>query len=718
MAESPPTFSESWYRIAGQRVGLRPDVIVQRQNFRGERWIVLQNPFSNQFFRLRPAAYEFVARLDRSRTVEEVWRQCLARFPDQAPGQESVLRLLSQLYFANLLQYEAGGDTAQLFQRYERTRQREMRSKLLNVMFMRFPLLDPDPFLVRTLALARAVISPVGAIVWLAIVGLGLKVAIDHWDALREQSQGILAPNNLFLLYAGMVLVKAAHEFGHAYFCRRFGGEVHVMGIMLMIFTPMPYVDATSSWGFRQRWKRVLVGAAGMIVELFLAALAVFAWANTGPGTVHTLAYNMIFVASVSTVVFNINPLLRYDGYYILSDLLEIPNLYQKSLAQLKYLAERYLFGVKKAEGPSQSPREKAWLTVYGLLGSVYRVVVFTGILLFVADRFLLIGIIMAAICLISWVMTPVAGLIKYLSTSPVLERHRWRAVTVTAGTVALLLVVLDLIPFPNHFRAPGILESREWTEVVNETPGRIDALIAPAGTQVDKGQVLLQLKNEALDLELRAAAASLEEVQARLRQAQQEDTASLKPLLSLLESAQKRLDSLKRDQSSLQIKARQNGLWIAPQLKDMVGRWLSRGSSVGLLLDPAGFEFTATVAQEDGESLFSRKIVASEARLFGQSERALRLGTISIVPAEQSRLPSPALGWFGGGEVRIAHDDPHGLHAAEPFFQVRAPVLDSKEAVLLHGRAGKIRFELEPEPLLSRWARRLRQLLQKRYQI
>src|ERR1044071_3484391 len=191
MADALQTFSESWYRIAGQRIALRPDVIVQRQNFRGERWIVLQNPFNNQFFRLRPPAYEFVARLRRERTVQEVWQECLDRFPDQAPGQEAVIQLLSQLYFANLLQYEAGSDTTQLFQRYERTRQRETRARLLNVMFMRFPVLDPDQFLVRTMPLARAIISPIGALIWLVVVGAAIKVVIDHWPSLREASQGV-----------------------------------------------------------------------------------------------------------------------------------------------------------------------------------------------------------------------------------------------------------------------------------------------------------------------------------------------------------------------------------------------------------------------------------------------------------------------------------------------------------------------------------------------
>jgi putative peptide zinc metalloprotease protein len=205
--------------------------------FPRERWIILENPFSNQFFRLRPAAYEFVARLRPEKTVEEVWKECLERFPDEAPGQEAVIQLLSQLYLSNLLQYDLAADSAKLFERYEKTRQREKRAKLLNVMFMRFPLLDPDQFLIRTLPVAKLLISPAGAVIWLAVVFFALKLAAENWALLRDQSQSVLSPGNLPLLYAGMILIKAIHEFGHAYFCRRFGGEVHVMGIMLMIFT-------------------------------------------------------------------------------------------------------------------------------------------------------------------------------------------------------------------------------------------------------------------------------------------------------------------------------------------------------------------------------------------------------------------------------------------------------------------------------------------------
>src|SRR6185295_5159685 len=218
------------------------------------------------------------------------------------------------------------------------------------------------------------------------------KVAIDEFPSLRDQSQGILAPDNLLLLYLGTAFIKTVHEFGHAFFCRRYGGEVHTMGIMFMIFTPMPYVDASSSWGFRRRYQRMLVGAGGMIFELFVAAIAVFVWRQTAPGIIHSVAYNMIFVASVSTLIFNLNPLMRFDGYYLLSDLLEVPNLNQRSMRQLRYWTEKYLLGVAKAEPIAQTHKEATWLTIFGVAATIYRVIVFGGILLFIADRFMLLG--------------------------------------------------------------------------------------------------------------------------------------------------------------------------------------------------------------------------------------------------------------------------------------------------------------------------------------
>ena len=718
MPEPQSTFSESWYRVAGQRLWLRSGVKVRRQNFRGERWFVLENPFTNEFFRVRPAAYEFLARLHPTRTVEEVWRECLERFPDDAPGQEAVLQLLAQLYFANLLQYDRASDSAALFERYQKRQQREWRSRLLNLMFMRFPLLDPDRFLVRALPVMGKFISAFGALLWLAVVGFGLKVVADNWEAVKQQSQGILAPENLPLLYLGMILIKTVHEFGHAFFCRQFGGEVHVMGVMLMIFTPVPYVDATSSWSFRSRWQRVLVGAAGMIVELFFAGLLAFVWAKTGQGTLHSLAYNMMFVASVSTVVFNANPLLRFDGYYILSDLLEIPNLSQRATQHLRAFAERWLFGLKKAESPARTRAEAWWFTIFGSLSGIYRVIVFGGILLVVADHFFLIGIVMAAVCFVSWITVPIGKFLHYLATSPKLDRQRPRAIAVSIAGTALIIGVLQFLPLPSHFRATGIVQARQWTEIINETGGAVAELLAPPGSRVRAGQPLLRLSSTELGFDLAQARAAQTEVETRFRAALFTETANLKPLRGLLEAATNRVAKLRFDQDGLTVRARHDGIWIAPDVKDAIGRWMPRGTRLGLLVNPSAFQFTATVPQKEAGTLFTRRLLGAEVRLFGQVSDVLPSKRWEVIPGGQRMLPSPALGWHAGGEMPVAPDDPQGMKSAEPFFEVHAELPASERVALLHGRSGKIRFDQDWEPLLPRWIRELRQMLQKRYQL
>lgn len=719
MAGPSRTFSESWYRVASQKVCLRPVVRVRRQYFRGERWIVLENPFSNQFFRLRPEAYDFVARLRPEWTVEEVWQQCLARFPDTAPSQEAVIQILSQLYYANLLQYDLAADSAQLFERYQKRRQRELGFRFLNIMFMRFPLLDPDRFLVATLPVVGRLISPFGAVLWLLMVGFGLTQVFNHFADLKLQGEGLLAPANLPLLYLGLIIVKSFHELGHAYFCRRFGGEVHVLGIMLMIFTPMPYVDATSSWSFRERWQRVLVGAAGMIVELFIAAIAAFVWTHSGPGAVHQVAYNIMVVASVSTIIFNVNPLMRFDGYYILSDLLEIPNLNQRATLQLRHLFEHNLFKVQNSESPAGTVSEARWLTFYGFTSTIYRTFVFAGILLAIADRFLIIGIIMAVACLISWMVVPVVQLVKYLSSSPRLERVRNRAVGITLGTLAVLIVLLAIIPFPHSFSAPGVVAASQRLVLANPTSGRVVTLLAQPGTTVAAGQPLLQLENPELGLLLASARARLTEADARYQQALKEDSSSLEPLLKFHTAAAETVTKLEADVANLTIRAPFAGVWVSPQVHERVGTWIPRGTDLGVFVNPASYQFVATVREEDGHSLFGRDLRGSGVRLNGSAGSRLAVQNWRVVPGGQQVLPSAALGWAGGGDVPVANDaESQGNRTVEPFFEVRGSITPRSDVVLLDGRSGRARFKLEPEPLIPRWLRSLRQLLQKRYEI
>jgi putative peptide zinc metalloprotease protein len=586
-------------------------------------------------------------------------------------------------------------------------------------MFMRFPLLDPDRFLVRTLPVVGKLISLFGALLWLLVVGYGLSIAANNWNELWAQGQGLLATDNLLLLYLGMVLVKAFHEFGHAYFCRRFGGEVHVMGVMLMIFTPMPYVDATSAWRFRERWQRMLVGGAGMIVELFIAAIAAFFWAHTGPGLVHSLAYNIMFVASVSTLVFNLNPLMRFDGYYMLSDWLEIPNLNQRAMQHLRHLAETNLFGVKNSESPAETRREAGWLTFFGVASGIYRVFVFAGILLMVADRFLIIGIVMAIACAISWIVVPVVRFVKYLCASPRLDRVRPRALAVSGGLALVILILLTIVPFPHSFRAPGVVVATQRVIMVNQTAGQISQVLADSGAWVPAGEPLLKLRNPELEQALAATQARLDQANARLLQAMKEDAADIAPLTKLRDSVVEQLAKLNADAANLMVRAPFPGLWVAPEIQTRNGSWLERGSQIGLLVNSNAYQFIATVSEEDVNPLFASPIHRADVRLRGNAGTALTVKDWKVVPGGQQTLPSAALGWAAGGEIPVASEnDNSGSKTVEPFFEVRGDLTINDRVVLLDGRSGKIRFKLPPEPLLPLWTRSLWQLLQKRYQI
>ncbi len=718
MAKESTLFHESWHRIANQRISLRASVNIQRQMYRGSKWYVLQDPFSNNYYRLRPATYQFVARLSNNRTIDEVWNETMSRDPDNAPGQGEVIELLAQLYHANLLHYSLAPDSAKLFERHKKRKQRMIKANLMNIMFFRIPLFDPDALLKRFLPIIRMLLSPLGTILWLGVVVAGLKIAIENFAALRVQSQGILSPSNLFLLYLGLVIIKTLHEFGHSFAVRRFGGEVHTMGVMFLIFNPLPYMDASAAWSFRNKWKRVFVGAAGMIFEIFVAACAIFFWANTGPGLIHSLAYNMVFIASVSTILFNINPLLRFDGYYILSDLLDIPNLHQQSRQHLTYLIEQYGFGCKNCETPATTRRVSFWLTVFGILSSMYRVVVFTTILLFVADRFLLAGMIMAAICAVAWIVVPFVKLLKYLATSPRLDRVRLRAITLCGTTAALIFSFFYFCPFPSHFKAPGVLKAVEYVIAVNKTEGFVEEIIAPSGSRVNPGDPLMHLKNTELTYQIKETQATLSEARVMYQKAMTTQQSDLNPIGKRIDVYTKKLKHLQQQKEDLLVTAESKGIWVSPEIENYVGMWMARGTPLGQLIDDNRFFFVSVVSQQDVSQLFSDKVRSTEVKLYGQAENAIQVSSFNSIPMEQTDLPSSALGWGAGGDIAIDASDDRGVKTTEPFYEVRAVISQDTKAALLHGRSGKIKFDLSMEPLIRQWWRKLRQLIQKRYQI
>ncbi len=718
MADAPQMFSESWHRIAGQRVQLRPGVELRRQQFRGELWYVVQDPFTNSFYRIRPGARRFLLHLTGRATVEEAWRRCLREDRDAAPGQSEVIQLLGQLHQASLLQSDLAPDSRMLFERLRRHKQAQVRSMLSSVLFLRLPLWDPDRFLQRLLPLARPVFTWAGFAVWLFVVLLAGKTAIDHRDLLFDRGQDVLAPGNLALLFGAYFVTKLLHEFGHAFACRVFGGEVHQMGIMLLVFSPIPYVDATAAWTFRERWRRVWVGSAGMYVELFLASLAVFVWANTGAGLTNSLAYNVIFVASVSTLLFNLNPLLRFDGYYILSDLTETPNLHQRSRTQVFSWVEKVLFGLPNPPQPAATRREAAFLGLFGVGSGFYRIFVFTVIILFVADKFFGLGLLAAVIGGFGLLVLPVYRFIRYLAAEPRLARHRPRAIGVTAGLAGAILAFLAFFPWPHHTYAPGVLQTREQARVYTATDGYLTEFVAPSGSAVRAGDLLARMTSPELELSLTSADARVREVRLQENVALGQGGANLRVLQRQREAAESELAELRHRQRDLEIRAPLDGIWVSSRLGDLVGELAARGRQLGIIIHPPDYEFIAVVAQDDSARLFAHANTPAEIRLPGQAGRVIAVSQVQLVPGRQNLLPTAALGWAGSGPIKVRTEDPDGLQTAEPYFKAIAHIGATGEAALLHGQTGQIRFTTGTEPLLQQGWRRFRQLLQQRYQI
>lgn len=716
---SSRTFSDSWHRVATVRAMLRGSVVAHRQFFRGQAWIVLRDKFGSEWFRITPEAYRFLCRLSFDCSIGEAWEAALQEEPEGALTQEEVVQLIGQLNLSNLLQYDRASGAASLFSRLTKRKSSELKTLLMGFLSIKLPLWDPDRALERALPLIRAVFSPAGLVAYLLLLALGAKALMDNADRLFEQTAGVLAPSNLGLLYVGFLVSKMLHELGHAAICKRFGGEVHKLGLMFLIFAPMPYVDATAAWGFRSRTDRLLVGLAGVMVELGLAALAAIFWAQSAPGTLNSLAYNIIFVASVSTLIFNLNPLLRFDGYHMLVDVLDVPNLFQRSRDQLRYLAERHLLRLPEAEPAARTPTESWLLPIYGVASMVYWVLLMSTIIFFVAGEYLDLGVALAVLLFVTTVVVPLVKFTKYLMSNPRLGHHRGRVTATVVGMSCVVLAVLAVIPMPDRVRVTGVVEAANSRQLHSESEGLLAELLAVPGRQVEAGQPLIRLQNDELLHKIRSIEMERSQLVAQEIRAITHAKADVMSIRGQREAIEQNLAELRRRQEALVVRAPISGLWSGTDLDIQRGQWIGRGASLGTLIDKGDWRFVAVLPQVAGHVL-NTPVRSTEIRMRGQEGINFHAAQTQVMPFEQGLLPSPALGMPGGGLIAVSASDPSGRTAAEPFFRVEALLSQTAatQGVLVHGRIGVMRLTLSSKPLLLQWDRDVRQFLQRRFRV
>lgn len=719
-----PTFHESWHRVSEIRPRPRATVRILRQDFRGQRWHVLEDPASGMFFRLNQSAYEFVARLDGRRSVDEAWRGAIGRLGDDALTQGEAIGLLGQMWRANLLWADAPADTRSIFERQRERQARERRGFISSLLFLRIPLFDPDPLLERWAPALGWIFGPIGAAVWIALLFTGIWHVVDHGGVLVSRAQDVLAGPNLLPLYLTYAAIKTVHELGHAVSCKVFGrrsgsgGEVHAIGVMLMLFLPVPYVDASSSWALRSRLQRIVVSAAGILVEMACAAVAAIVWTRTAEGTLtHAIAYNTMFIAGISTLLFNGNPLLRYDGYYVLSDLIEVPNLAQRSLAYLKWLVKSGAWSVRGVPNPSHSPREAAWLSVYGVLSGVYRVMVFAGLALFIASQQFLLGGAIILFGVVMFVLRPLVRFVHYLWADHELDRSRLRAIGSTLAAASVLLIPGLTLPLPDFVRAQGIAEPKAFEVIHAQVDGFVEH-VAPSGKGVrpDESASLLEQRNDDLVRLGAVIEAELERLRVSRALAFRDDPARAFQIDRQI-TAMKDQASLAAEQlAALRIQAGIAGTWIAPRADHLTGSFVKRGEPIGLVADLSSMRLRVVLDQRVAPLVIEESVPDVDVRALGRPGQRLSGALRRVLPAGQKRLPSASLGLASGGDIPTATEDQDGTATTEEVFEAWIDLPAGHG--LLAGQRVEARFRLKNRPILIQGMRALRQVLQERFNI
>lgn len=710
--------SPSWYRVSALKLRLRAHVRFHRTLYRGQVWYVLQDRTSGRFHRFSKEAYFLVSMLDGTRTMEEAWSIACAQLGDDALTQDEVLRLLGQLHASDVLHGDVPPDIGELAERGRSQRRRRLAGSLLNPLALKMPLLDPDEFLNATRPIARLLFSPFGAIVFLGVVGYAILLAGQNWPALTEDVvDRVLATESLLLLLLAYPVVKAFHELGHAYALKRWGGEVHEIGLMFLVLMPVPYVDASDSMSFASKWRRALVGGAGILVEVFLAAIAMIVWANAEPGMVRAFAFNVMLIGGVSTLLFNGNPLLRFDGYYVLSDLIEIPNLATRSNAYIGYLIQRHAFGIASAQSPVTARGEAPWLFVYAIAAFVYRIFISVAIALLVATNFFIIGVLIAIWSLTLMIGVPLAKQLRFLFVGPALRRNRGRAFMVTGGALALVGGGLFLMPLPHATMAEGVVWVRGEAAVHAGAEGVVGALLVPPNAEVAPDAPLVQLEDPALAGRVRLLAARVTELEAHHAMRDLSDPVRARITLEELTLARADLDLARERLAQLTIRSRAEGRLSLNRPDDMIGRFVRKGDLIGYV---ARFEdpvVRVIVPESEADLVLqrTRDVALRMASARGEPHRA-RIERIS--PRLEESVPSPALTTQGGGAAVLDPTSPTRDRTVGRYLQLDIVPEDGSLASTRFGERVHVRFGHEDEPVASRFYRALRQVFLRHFNV
>jgi putative peptide zinc metalloprotease protein len=717
VAVSQSFFSDKWYRVASLKLRLRPSTRIESQRIRGETWYILQDPQRRQLHRISSDANLILCMLDGKRTVEQAWQLAGQRLGSSQPSQDEIVRLLAHLHGADLLIGAIPIDIEELARRGDRARRRRLGAQLQSPLSIKIPIFNPNDFLARTIKFVAPVYSRWGFAIWLALVLMGLIIAILHSGELgADIVDRALAPSSLAMALLVFPVIKGLHELGHGWAVKRWGGEVHEFGVMLLVLFPVPYVDASDSGFFREKRRRVIVGAAGVMAELAATAVALAFWASAEDGAARALAFSVVLVGGLTTLVFNANPLIRLDGYYILSDLIEIPNLSQRASQYASYLAKRYCLGLRDAASPVTAAGERIWFVSYALASFLYRTVVTFAIALFLASKMFLFGVALAIWAVGGFLVRPIVRAAAYQLWSAELMERRMRAVVISALALAVVVACLFLIPLPFATTAEGVLWIPEGAVVRAETEGDISRVAVKSGQQVAPGEALMVLTNPELTAYLAVLEADLQEITLRLEAAEPTDRVAADMYREQLKHSQEALLTERERAAHLRVSAGLGGEFAAFDARDLPGRHVKRGDVLGYVLPKESPVIRVLVDQADVD-LVRRRTEGITVRFLERPMETYPAVMKAEAPGAIGSLPSEVLGPVGGGGWVTDPADPDHRRLLRKAFQFDVVTNEAAPAEAIGGRV-LVRFDHGAQTLAASMSRWIRQLFLRRLNV
>ncbi|QDV51424.1 HlyD family efflux transporter periplasmic adaptor subunit [Gimesia fumaroli] len=499
------TLSESMTSSTERPIPLsvRDDLISKWIHYKGLGYWVIKDPVSLKYTRLHPEQFYILNLLNGERNPDEIKDEVHRQYPTLLLSISEIQQLISDLYRKGLLTSGRPGQGVTLIKQRREEHKKKLVTTFRNLMYLRLPGWDPETTLQWLYPYVKWMWRPWATMMFaLLIVSSWILIGVqfEEFRSRLPEFQQFFGWPNLIYMWFVLGAAKVVHEFGHGLSCKHYGGECHGMGIMFLVFSPCLYCDVSDSWMLRNKWQRIIIGGAGMYIEVIMSAVAVWVWWFTKPGLLNHLALNLFFVSTVTTVIFNANPLMRFDGYYMMSDLLEIPNLRQKADKHLRDTFAWYCLGIESQRDPFMPETGKFWFIVYAISASLYRWFIMFGITLFlytVLKPYDLqsIGVTLAVISVVTFIWGIVSNIYKIISAPRTEPMNYWK-VSATLTVFAAVILGILLIPVPMHFEAPFIVEGYDVQHVRTTESGRLDQIYVEPGQHVEKGQLLASIVN------------------------------------------------------------------------------------------------------------------------------------------------------------------------------------------------------------------------------